>query len=875
MARSKKCPGCKKEYLSGRPYSKHLSSCKSMEMVTAQAFKKRKINNTMRKVATVKARKVGKATEPDAEIDVATDAMEVEFDVDLDKHIAPLKSPEPAPKSPTPPPRPSGRPNRKIVLPMRYRDLLPPLPPPILSLPSQAEPTSHISETSILPMSLSTHATPPPDISTYTSEPNNFDIYRIYSHGVPTITPDENMTLSHSVDSPNIAKDPALLRTKSSWWSCFGNCVLEPLKNASHTYFAPFINASVFLLMSWYYDGTSMKSFAQLDSLVNDVIRHEDFKVSDFNGNFSAAREAARMDEARAEAASAKSNNMPFLKGDGWIEGKVSISVPCDGVKHGSEEAAPRFTVEGVYYRKPMEVIRRAFSEPAVELYHITPYKEYWKPSKNANPERLFGETFTADYFNDEYDKLRSQPRTGPNKDLEPFVAGIILYSDSTHLASFGDASLWPVYMYIGNQSKYIRSKPSEFGAHHLAYIPKLNDRIQDFCQEHFGKPASSGMLTHLRRELMQAVWELILDDDIVEAYIHGEKFQLYDGVDRALYPRFLFYSMDYPEKVLVACMKYLTHCMCPRCTSRKALISQIGSKLDMRRRIKLKRIDNSYHWHDVSLIRSWLFEKGMPITSKKIEKILAPTSTVPTRNAFSKRFEEHGLNFYTLFAPDFMHEIELGVWKALFTHLMRILYAYGNDTIQYLNSRYRQIDTFGQGTIRRFSKNASGMKKLAARDFEDLLQCAYPVFEDLLPKKHNRIVQNLLFEFAMWHALAKLRLHTETTIEELETSTERLGHLLHKFKKDVCSQYQTRDLPHEEAARGRRKAAQAAKNNVPKQSQMTKDSTAATEKKTSKKFREFNMNTYKMHAIGDYPESIRMSGSSDYEGPSAEVDNV
>jgi hypothetical protein len=36
---------------------------------------------------------------------------------------------------------------------------------------------------------------------------------------------------------------------------------------------------------------------------------------------------------------------------------------------------------------------------------------------------------------------------------------------------------------------------------------------------------------------------------------------------------------------------------------------------------------------------------------------------------------------------------------------------------------RYRQVPTFGRGTIRRFSSNASAMKRLAARDFEDLLQ--------------------------------------------------------------------------------------------------------------------------------------------------------
>jgi hypothetical protein len=36
----------------------------------------------------------------------------------------------------------------------------------------------------------------------------------------------------------------------------------------------------------------------------------------------------------------------------------------------------------------------------------------------------------------------------------------------------------------------------------------------------------------------------------------------------------------------------------------------------------------------------------------------------------------------------DLLHEFELGVWKACFTHLLRILYAQGNDAIQALNRR-------------------------------------------------------------------------------------------------------------------------------------------------------------------------------------------
>lgn len=36
----------------------------------------------------------------------------------------------------------------------------------------------------------------------------------------------------------------------------------------------------------------------------------------------------------------------------------------------------------------------------------------------------------------------------------------------------------------------------------------------------------------------------------------------------------------------------------------------------------------------------------------------------------------------------DLMHEIELGVWKALFTHLIRMLYTLGDAHVDELNWR-------------------------------------------------------------------------------------------------------------------------------------------------------------------------------------------
>ena len=79
--------------------------------------------------------------------------------------------------------------------------------------------------------------------------------------------------------------------------------------------------------------------------------------------------------------------------------------------------------------------------------------------------------------------------------------------------------------------------------------LSQLDDRIQEFYLEHFGKAATAQMLTHLRRELVHAVWMLLMDDEFMHAYIHGILFQVIDRILRIFYLRFLTYSADYPEK--------------------------------------------------------------------------------------------------------------------------------------------------------------------------------------------------------------------------------------------------------------------------------------------------------------------------------------
>jgi hypothetical protein len=45
-----------------------------------------------------------------------------------------------------------------------------------------------------------------------------------------------------------------------------------------------------------------------------------------------------------------------------------------------------------------------------------------------------------------------------------------------------------------------------------------------------------------------------------------------------------------------------------------------------------------------------------------------------PFQNAFSDKLAQFGFCLFLMLVVDLMHEFELGVWKAIFIHLLRIL---------------------------------------------------------------------------------------------------------------------------------------------------------------------------------------------------------
>lgn len=158
---------------------------------------------------------------------------------------------------------------------------------------------------------------------------------------------------------------------------------------------------------------------------------------------------------------------------DGWHESEVTIQVP-DGKEHADDDSIPRYVVPGLHHRSITAIIQSVFQDPASQCFHYTPFKSFWKRTKTSPAQRVYDELYSSDAMIDAHLKLQqSPPELGC--ELERVVASLMYWSDSTHLANFGTASLWPLYLFFGNQSKSLRSKPRTASCHHVAYIPKVH----------------------------------------------------------------------------------------------------------------------------------------------------------------------------------------------------------------------------------------------------------------------------------------------------------------------------------------------------------------------------------------------------------------
>jgi len=120
-------------------------------------------------------------------------------------------------------------------------------------------------------------------------------------------------------------------------------------------------------------------------------------------------------------------------------------------------------------------VILEKLSQPQDnQHFHYEPFEVLWQSTDAATEVQVYGELYTSPAFLNIHCKLQESHRE-PGCDLPRVIVAMIFVSDAIHLTTFGDAKLWPCYLFFGNESKDCRCKPACHLCNHIAYFKAVS----------------------------------------------------------------------------------------------------------------------------------------------------------------------------------------------------------------------------------------------------------------------------------------------------------------------------------------------------------------------------------------------------------------
>ncbi|KAJ7803565.1 hypothetical protein B0H14DRAFT_3091956 [Mycena olivaceomarginata] len=196
-----------------------------------------------------------------------------------------------------------------------------------------------------------------------------------------------------------------------------------------------------------------------------------------------------------------------------------------------------------VYFRDILECVKALFGDPEFAAHlKVAPERHYADEDQTV---RLYHDMHTGKWW-------WATQRELEKKKKGATVIPIIISSDKTLLTLFRNRTAYPVYLTIGNIPKDIRRKPSRQAQILLAYLPTSK-------LEHIAvKALRRRILANLFHACMRKILEPLKD-----AGLNGMVVASGDGVARRGHPILAAYVGDYPEQLLVTCVKNMD---CPQC---------------------------------------------------------------------------------------------------------------------------------------------------------------------------------------------------------------------------------------------------------------------------------------------------------------------
>lgn len=301
---------------------------------------------------------------------------------------------------------------------------------------------------------------------------NRFGLSRIYNSR-PSRIPDSTFTVAESFDPTAGIRAAKKSRTQAE-------------------VIAPYPNLSTWRYDHDYWNGGETKTIAgrarQLRVMTTAGFNNDDLK-------------GVNLEKINAEVLAGA--DAPWSNArDGWTQCSITIGIPLKPKptqaserldanlqrRAARHETIPRgengavegtmFSIPGFFKRSIPHIIKTTFGkDPAAKDFHTHPFKErYLNPDAppSAVPETVYGEIYASQAMREVHDEIQ-RARAEPGCTLPKIVAALLIWSDGTHVAQFGVAKVWPIYLFFGNQSKYMRGKPSSRAAHHLAYLPSVH----------------------------------------------------------------------------------------------------------------------------------------------------------------------------------------------------------------------------------------------------------------------------------------------------------------------------------------------------------------------------------------------------------------
>ncbi|KAI0040396.1 hypothetical protein FA95DRAFT_1502921 [Auriscalpium vulgare] len=389
-----------------------------------------------------------------------------------------------------------------------------------------------------------------------------------------------------------------------------------------------------------------------------------------------------------------------------------------------AEFQCDEITVDGetyeVYSRDIMQCIKELYGNPEfLSSMKFTPERHY---ADDDHEVPVYSDMNTGRWWHSM--QMRLEANT-PGATIVP----LILSSDKTQVTEFRNKSAYPLYLTIGNISKDIRRQPSKRAQILLGYLPAA--RLSHIKEDETRRRATANLFHACVRKITSPTRSHALA---------GTPMASGDGVVRRCHPIFAVFIGDYPEQVLVACVKS------GECAKCMVDATELGEHADAPMR-------------DIAAARTAL--RALDDGVDAYVDACRDAGIKPVYHPFWEALPHS--NVFQAVTPDILHQLYQGMVKHLLSWLTD---AFGPEEIDARCSRLPPSHN-----IRVFKNGLSILSRVSGQEHKDICRILLGVIVDLNPvggvaAMHVvRAVRSLL-DFLY---LAQYPSHSESTLKYLE----------------------------------------------------------------------------------------------------------